>query len=96
MDGNTAYKIAKMLINNGIPTHAGKSNWHQNVIYSIPANEWYKGDARLQKQHVPNFFTKKNVDNNGVLPQFYVTVSHPAIVNLRVRNTNTTFVNREN
>jgi DNA invertase Pin-like site-specific DNA recombinase len=80
MEGKTAYAIANILTGKGIPTPAGKTKWHQNVIYSILANERYKGDARLQKQHIPNFLTKKCVDNNGVLPQFYVTAGHPAII----------------
>jgi DNA invertase Pin-like site-specific DNA recombinase len=82
MEGKTAYAIANILNEQGVPTPArrGKSVWHQNVVISILGNERYKGDARLQKQHVPDFLTKKSVNNDGVLPQFYVTSGHPAII----------------
>lgn len=43
-------------------------------------NEKYKGDALLQKVDTSDFLNKTHKKNNGVLPQYYVTNSHPAII----------------
>ncbi len=34
----------------------------------------------LQKTYTVDFLTKKRVDNNGEVPQYYVEESHPAII----------------
>jgi hypothetical protein len=38
------------------------------------------GDALLQKTHTVDFLTKKRVKNNGIVQQYYVEDSHPAII----------------
>ena len=43
-------------------------------------NEKYKGDALLQKKFTVDFLTKKQKVNEGEVPQYYVTNSHPAII----------------
>ena len=43
-------------------------------------NEKYKGDALLQKTYTVDFLSKKRADNTGQVPQYYVTDSHPAII----------------
>ena len=35
---------------------------------------------KLQKTYTIDFLTKKRVDNNGQVPQYYVEESHPAII----------------
>lgn len=80
MEGKTFSAIAKHLINNGIPTPAGKENWQACVVQSILTNEKYKGHALLQKTYCANFLTKKMVKNTGQIQQYYVEDSHPAIV----------------
>lgn len=47
---------------------------------AILTNEKYKGDARLQKKFTVDFLTKKQKANEGVVPQYYVENSHPAII----------------
>ena len=47
---------------------------------AILRNEKYKGDALLQKYYTPDFLTKKQVHNNGEVPQYYVEGSHEAII----------------
>ncbi len=44
------------------------------------SNEKYKGDALLQKTYTVDFLTKKRVENNREVPQYYVEESHPAII----------------
>ena len=46
----------------------------------ILQNEKYKGDALLQKKFTVDFLTKKQKVNEGEVPQYYMVVSHPAII----------------
>ncbi len=80
MGGMTPSGIAMQLTSEGIPTPAGKRNWQSCVIESVLSNEKYKGDALLQKTFCTNYLTKKMKVNEGEIPQYYVTGSHPAIV----------------
>ena len=43
-------------------------------------NEKYKGDALLQKTFTVDFLTKKRVQNDGQVNQYYVEKSHEAII----------------
>ena len=43
-------------------------------------NEKYRGDVLLQKKYTADFLTKKQVKNNGEVPQYYVEGDHPAII----------------
>ncbi len=44
------------------------------------ANEKYIGDALLQKTYTVDFLNKKRVQNNGIVPQYYVENSHEPII----------------
>lgn len=78
--GKSPSAIAAYLTNEGIPTPARKQRWRPNTVESILTNEKYKGDALLQKCFTVDFLTKKQKVNEGEVPQYYVTNSHPAII----------------
>ena len=80
LEGSSPSRIAKTLTKEGIPTPAGKSVWQTRVVESILSNEKYKGDARLQKKFTTDFLTKATKVNEGEVPQYYVTASHPEII----------------
>lgn len=80
LEGNTTLQIARTLTAEGIPTPRGKTTWQHATIRSILTNEKYKGDALLQKTFTTCFLTKKTKINEGEIPQYYVTGSHPAII----------------
>ena len=80
IDGKTANFIAKKLTKKGIPTPGGKEVWQSTTVESILTNEKYKGDAILQKKFTVDFLSKKMKINEGEVPQYYVTDSHPAII----------------
>ena len=80
MDGRTPGGIAKYLTDENIPTPGGKKCWNASTILSILTNEKYKGDALLQKAFTVDFLTKAVKKNEGEVPQYYVTGSHPAII----------------
>lgn len=72
--------IAKTLMAENIPSPAGKARWLPGTIGSILKNEKYRGSALLQKKYTPDFITKKQIENQGELPQYWVENGHSAIV----------------
>lgn len=80
MGGKTITGIATYLTQQGIPTPRKKPRWRDSTVESILTNERYKGDALLQKQFTVDFINKKMKNNEGEVPQYYVTDSHPAII----------------
>ena len=80
LDGKGTNRIARELENEGVIGWNGKSKWYESTIRKMLGNEKYKGDALLQKTYTVDFLTKKRVENNGEVPQYYVEESHPAII----------------
>lgn len=80
ISGMPASKIADALTRDEIPSPSGKSHWHPSTVSSILKNEKYKGDALLQKKFTVDYLTKTMKENEGEVPQYYVTDSHPAII----------------
>lgn len=80
LQGLTPHTIANRLTAMGILTPRRKAKWNQGTVKSILTNEKYKGDALMQKCYTADFLTKKQVPNNGVLPQYYVEGDHEAII----------------
>ena len=78
--GLSCHAIAEKLTGLGNKTPRGKDKWSQTTVKSILMNEKYKGDALLQKYYTPDFLTKKQVHNNGEIPQYYVEGNHEAII----------------
>lgn len=83
VDGKTVSAIVKTHTENGIPTPRGKAVWRDTTVESILTNEKYKGDAILQKSFTVDFLSKKMKKNEGEVPQYVVTDSHPAIIDRR-------------
>lgn len=80
LDGKGPNRIAKELEEDGVLNWNGKVKWYESTIRNMLSNEKYKGDALLQKTYTVDFLTKKRVENNGEVPQYYVEESHPAII----------------
>ena len=80
LQGQTPSSIARHLVNQGVPSPAGKKTWQVATVISILTNEKYKGDALLQKRFTVDFLTKTTKVNEGEVPQYYVQNSHPAII----------------
>lgn len=80
INGQSTNAIAKELTNLGIKSPKGRDLWRPQTIMSILTNEKYKGDAILQKKFTVDFLNKKMKLNEGELPQYYVTDSHPGII----------------
>lgn len=80
LEGQSFLQIGRGLEKDGILTGAGKQRWRPESVKKILTNEKYIGDALLQKTYTVDFLTKKRVSNNGIVPQYYVENSHPAII----------------
>lgn len=80
LEGESFLQIGRGLERDGILTGAGKVRWRPESVKKILTNEKYIGDALLQKTYTVDFLTKKRVKNNGIVPQYYVENSHPAII----------------
>lgn len=78
--GFTLREIAESLTFCGFTTPMGREVWTPEGVQSILRNEKYSGDALLGKTYVEDCLTHKSVVNNGERPQYYVTDSHPAII----------------
>lgn len=84
ISGYSINDIKKGLERDGIKTGSGSLKWHQGTIRNILSNEKYMGDSLLQKTYTTDFLTKTRVRNDGIVPQYYVENSHPAIVKREV------------
>lgn len=80
LEGASLLQIGKGLDADGILTAAGKAQWRPTTLQKILRSEKYIGDALLQKTYTVDFLSKKNVKNNGIVPQYYVEGSHEAII----------------
>lgn len=54
--------------------------WNLSSLGYILRNERYTGDALLQKKYTPQGSNGVRLLNRGELPQYYVEMSHPAII----------------
>lgn len=80
LDGQSLTSIARTLQKEGYQTATGNKHWSASQVRNILTNEKYKGDALLQKSYITDFLTKKQVKNEGEVPQYYVTGNHEPII----------------
>lgn len=80
LEGANYKEISSGLEADGILTAAGKPKWHSSTLKKILTNEKYMGDALLQKTYTVDCLTKKQVANDGTVPQYYVNNDHDAII----------------
>lgn len=81
LEGLSLTAIATRLTAEGHRSPGGNKNWPLGTLRSILTNEKYKGDALLQKSYTADFLTKRQIANQGEVPQYYVTGNHEAIIN---------------
>lgn len=80
LQGKSSLGIKRELEKQNIKTVTGKEIWHSTVIDKMLRNEKYMGHALLQKTYTVDYLTRKRVDNNGIVPQYYIKHSHEPIV----------------
>lgn len=79
LDGQPYSGICKTLTDEHLANPTG-SPWSVTRIKAVLTNEKYKGDALLQKSYTADFLTKKQVKNQGEVPQYYVSANHEPII----------------
>ncbi|WP_291579856.1 recombinase family protein [Clostridium sp. UBA6640] len=77
LEGKGTNRIARKLEEEGVSNWNGTVKWYESNIRKMLSNEKYKGYALLQKAYTVDFLSKKRVENNGEIPQYYMEESHP-------------------
>lgn len=77
--GHSLSSICKWLNDNRYFGALG-GRWNTPRLREALSNEKYLGNAMLQKTYVNNHLEKKVIVNTGELPKYYVTETHPAII----------------
>ena len=80
LKGRSPVAIAKLLMEENIPSPTGKEKWYSTTVKGILTNEKYRGSALLQKTYTADFLTKQVKKNRGEVQQYYVEDGHPAII----------------
>ena len=80
LEGYSPEFISKELREQEIPGCTGKARWCPSAIWKMLQNEKYKGDALLQKTYTVDFLTKKRIDNDGQVNQYYIENNHEPII----------------
>ena len=77
--GDTLNSVARWLNRSG---HFGAmgGKWQTTRLRDMLKNEKYIGNALLQKTFINNHLEKKRLPNQGELTQYYVTETHPALI----------------
>ena len=79
LSGYGPQRIANRLNEHGISTEHIKF-WRYSTIRMILRNEKYVGDLLLQKTLIEDALTKKQINNDGQLPQYYVRDDHKPVI----------------
>ena len=79
-EGYSLRGICNKLNDAHIPAPRGGNTWHVEAIRRILNNEKYYGDVCLQKTYIADYFTGKQVPNNGEYERFVIKNHHKAII----------------
>lgn len=79
-NGVSLREICRRLTEANIPAPRGGNTWHVEAIRRILNNEKYYGDVCLQKTYIADYFTGKQVPNNGEYERFIIKNHHKAII----------------
>lgn len=79
-EGKGAFRIARDLQEEGIPTYRGDSRWTAKVIYAILRNEKYVGDLEQKKTYTPDYLSHNKKYNRGVEEKVFISNHHEPII----------------
>ncbi len=80
LDGLSTHQIVDRLMEKGIKTYSGGSNWQHSSIKSMLKNEKYCGDIMYQKTFTTDCITKKKITNTGEKARYIVYNDHKPII----------------
>ena len=78
--GKTTDYIKRIFEREDVKNWDGGTKWQATTLGSMLENEKYKGDTLLQKSYTTDFLTKKRVQNEGEIQQYYIEDDHEAII----------------
>lgn len=78
--GDSLRQISSNLNLWGIITPRGLEKWSVETINKLLSNEKYTGNVLLQKSIVNDFFSGKQVINQGQVEKYFISGSNPAII----------------
>lgn len=78
--GKTTDYIKRIFEREGVVNWDGGAKWQSTTIASMLENEKFKGDTLLQKSYTTDFLTKRRVQNEGEIQQYYIEDDHEAII----------------
>lgn len=84
LQGMSTGRIARILMDENVPSPTGRPRWFAQTVDSILKNEKYKGDALRQKTYTRDFLSKEKLTNTGELQQYYISEHHEAIIPQRI------------
>lgn len=77
--GYTARHTERQLAEMGVRSYYG-GHFSQAAVRAVLRQEKYTGAATLQLYYIEDHITHKKRRNSGVLPQYHISGSHPAII----------------
>ena len=80
LEGYGTQAIANMLTEAGVESRYDREYWSASTIKAMLRNEKYCGDLLLQKTLRIDHLEKKQIRNDGQLPQYFVEDDHEAII----------------
>lgn len=80
LEGMGYTAIARIMMQKGYKTMAGKCEWTGDSVKGILKNERYTGNCLCQKTYTADYLTHKCKRNNGERKQYWVENHHPAII----------------
>jgi hypothetical protein len=84
LEGSPPSTIAAILTAAGIPAPGGKAKWYHTTVIDILRNEKHYGAARLQKEYISDFKTKKAITQKGEVPMYFIENDHEGIITKEV------------
>ena len=79
-EGVSLRKISFTLEQHGIRSPRGGATWSPETLRKLLANEKYTGNVILQKTYVADYFSGRQVQNQGQMPRYLVYDNNPAII----------------
>ena len=79
-EGDSLRTISFKLEQHGVKAPRGGATWSPETLRKLLANEKYAGNVILQKTYVADYFTGRQVQNQGQMPRYLVHDNNPAIV----------------
>ena len=80
LNGYSAQKIVKYLMQNKIPGISKRMNWNENTIIQILTDPFYRGDLIAQKTYTTDTFPFERRKNRGEKDKYIYKEDHPAYI----------------